>query len=178
MSTDTAAPGDRVTYSVTVHNTGGADFTDANPASFTDDLADVLNNAAHNNDATDGATVSSTTLTWSGPLAAGASVTVTVTVSVTVHEDAADGARLQNLATPGEPGTCAGSCATGTTISSIPPSPSPSPSPKPEPTKPGHEHERLPATGSDLAVPAAAGAGVLLLLGGGLIRWRRKVQRH
>ncbi|WP_189274224.1 LPXTG cell wall anchor domain-containing protein [Kitasatospora griseola] len=51
-------------------------------------------------------------------------------------------------------------------------------SPKPEPTKPGHEHERLPETGSGLTVPAAAGAGVLLLLGGGLIRWRRKGQRH
>ncbi|MEV7117131.1 DUF6923 family protein [Kitasatospora griseola] len=170
VSTGTAAPGDRVTYTVTVHNTGGADFTDANPASFTDDLADVLNNAAYNNDATNGATVSGTTLTWSGPLAAGASVTVTY--SVTVKEDAADGAKLRNLATPGEPGTCAGSCATETTISNVPPSPSP------KPTKPGHEHERLPETGSDLTVPAAAGAGVLLLLGGGLIRWRRKGQRH
>ncbi|MFD5560201.1 DUF7927 domain-containing protein [Kitasatospora griseola] len=87
-----------MTYTVTVHNTGLIDCTDANPASFTDDLADVLNNAAYNNDATGGATVSGTTLTWSGPPAAGASVTVTVSYGVTVHEDAADGARLQNLA--------------------------------------------------------------------------------
>ncbi|MFJ5921538.1 DUF6923 family protein [Kitasatospora sp. NPDC092948] len=175
VSSMTAAPGDQVTYTVTVHNTSGADFTDANPASFTDDLSNVLNNATYNNDATNGATVTGTTLTWSGPLAADASITITY--SVTVNDGVADGTRLSNSATPGEPGACAGSCTTSTTISSA--SPSPSPTPKPEPTKHEREHKHLPETGDDLTVPAAVGAGGLLLLGAGLIWWRRKGgQRH
>ncbi|MFF0292256.1 DUF6923 family protein [Kitasatospora sp. NPDC004614] len=177
VSTNTADPGDKVTYTVTVTNTGGSDFTDADPASFTDNLADVLDDATYNNDATNGATVTGDLLTWSGPLAVGASTTITY--SVTVNDPDTGDMVLRNLATPGDDGTCAGTCATETTVVS----PSPSPTPKPKPSKPHHkgekgEHERLPETGSDLTVPAAVAAGLLLLIGGGLLWWRRKGQRH
>ncbi|WP_073809145.1 DUF11 domain-containing protein [Kitasatospora sp. CB01950] len=177
VSSATAAPGDKVTYTVTVTNTGTADIGAANPASFTDDLTDVLDDATYNNDATNGATVTGNTLTWSGPLAAGAGTTVTY--SFTVNNPVQGNGKLHNTATPGEPGTCASTCATETTVNQ----PSPGPSPTPKPTKPAkpeqeHDHGRLPETGSDLALPAAAAAGSLVLLGGGLIWWRRKGQRH
>ncbi|MGW4378291.1 DUF6923 family protein [Kitasatospora sp. NPDC004531] len=179
VSATTTSPGDKVTYTVTVTNTGTVDFTAADPASFTDDLSDVLDDATYNNDATNGATLSGKTLSWSGPLAAGA--TTTITYSVTVDNPVQGNGRLRNTATPGASGSCPSTCATETTIKQPSPSPSPSPSPKPtKPAKPEHdrEHGRLPETGSDLALPAAAAAGSLLLLGGGLLWWRRKGHRH
>ncbi|WP_431806906.1 hypothetical protein [Microbacterium paraoxydans] len=102
--------GDVLTYTVTVTNPSAVDFTDAQPASFTDDLSPVLDDATYNDDATQGATVEGTMLSWSGPLAAGA--TVTVTYSVTV-DDAGDGdGVLTNAVVPGEDGTCVNACTT------------------------------------------------------------------
>jgi uncharacterized repeat protein (TIGR01451 family) len=82
-SSTSATPGQKITYTITVSNTGAGSFTAANPASFTDDLSQVLDDASYNNDASNGATYSAPTLSWSGPLASGA--TETITYSVTVH---------------------------------------------------------------------------------------------
>lgn len=78
----TVKPGGTVTYTITVANTGTADEPDAE---WTDDLSDVIDDATYDNDAhaTSG-TVSyaKPTLTWHGPVAAGATETITYTVTV------------------------------------------------------------------------------------------------
>jgi uncharacterized repeat protein (TIGR01451 family) len=81
------APGDTVSYTVVVTNDGGTDYTAQNPASMTDDLSDVLDDATYNGDAA--ATlpgtpaVTGSQLSWSGALAAGQSVTITYSVTYT-----------------------------------------------------------------------------------------------
>jgi uncharacterized repeat protein (TIGR01451 family) len=80
-----AAPGDRVTYTIVASNTGQADYTDAEPATFDDDLTGVLDDAAYSNDATATAGALSYVapiLTWTGPLAVGATARITYTVVV------------------------------------------------------------------------------------------------
>lgn len=47
----TVAPGDTVTYTVIVTNTGGYDYTAADPAEVSDDLSGVIDDAFYNNDA-------------------------------------------------------------------------------------------------------------------------------
>ncbi|WP_164743549.1 DUF7507 domain-containing protein [Microbacterium sulfonylureivorans] len=99
-ATTASKAGDTVTYAVTLSNIGGTAYTVAQPASFSDDLAGILDDAAYNGDATasGGApppTYSASTLSWTGPLAAGASVTVSYSVELTL---AGDGV-LQNTAT-------------------------------------------------------------------------------
>lgn len=118
-STAVAHPGGVVTYTVTVKNTGAWPYTAANPATFSDDLSEVLDDAAYNGDATAGATVTGDTLSWSGPLAAGA--TQTITYSVTVADPDAGDKVLTNTVTPGTGGTCdpAGSCTTTTEVQSF-----------------------------------------------------------
>jgi uncharacterized repeat protein (TIGR01451 family) len=106
-------PGDAITYTINVHNNGQGDYTDAVPASFTDDLSGVLDDASYNGDATNGATVTGETLSWSGPLAAGQSLTITYSVKVNAPGDG-DG-ELRNAVTGTVPGsTCAtpGGCET------------------------------------------------------------------
>ncbi|MEU3711912.1 DUF7507 domain-containing protein [Streptomyces catenulae] len=121
VSATSAQPGDRVTYTVTLTNTGSAPFTDDNPASFSDDLTDVLDDATYNDDATGGATVTGTTLNWSGPLDVGA--TTTLTYSVTVNDPDTGNQHLRNAVTPGTGGVCAaaGSCATDVPVIVTPP---------------------------------------------------------
>jgi uncharacterized repeat protein (TIGR01451 family) len=116
-----AGPGDRVTYEVTVTNTGEAAFTEADPATFTDDLSDVLDDARYNGDATGGATVTGTELEWSGPIGVGQNVVITY--SVTVNDPATGDGNLRNSVTPGTGGTCAGAsaCATHVTVVTTPP---------------------------------------------------------
>ncbi|MFC4531525.1 DUF7507 domain-containing protein [Sphaerisporangium dianthi] len=78
----TATPGDTVTFTVTVANTGPTAYTGA---SFTDSLTTVLTDAVYNNDATASTgTVGYTApnLTWTGDLAIGATATITYTVTV------------------------------------------------------------------------------------------------
>ncbi|WP_410594540.1 hypothetical protein, partial [Bacillus sp. SIMBA_074] len=61
-----SAPGTKLTYTITVTNTGGADYTTASPARFTDDLSAVLDDASYGKDATGGATYAAPVLSWSG----------------------------------------------------------------------------------------------------------------
>ena len=55
-SVQTVSPGGVISYTVTVTNTGSVPYTAAAPASFTDDLSQVLNGATYNGDASGGAT--------------------------------------------------------------------------------------------------------------------------
>ncbi|RWZ59599.1 DUF11 domain-containing protein [Labedella populi] len=79
--TDLPAVGEPVEYTVNITNDGPGDYTVDNPATFSDDLADVLDDAtldAGSIMASVGeATVSGSTLSWSGVLAAGESAEVT-----------------------------------------------------------------------------------------------------
>ncbi|NUU08082.1 SpaA isopeptide-forming pilin-related protein [Leifsonia sp. C5G2] len=81
-SSDHALPGDTVRYTVKVTNTGKVAYTSASPATFNDDLSDVLKDATYNNDASGGATVSRNVLSWSGALPIGGTATITYTVTV------------------------------------------------------------------------------------------------
>ncbi|WP_344930551.1 putative Ig domain-containing protein, partial [Streptosporangium carneum] len=76
------APGGTVNYTITVNNTGASAFTGV---TLTDPLTGVLDDAVYNADATaTSGTVSYTgpNLTWTGNVAAGATVTVTYSVKV------------------------------------------------------------------------------------------------
>ena len=76
--TELSATGQQVTYTITVSNPGPGDYTAAHPATFTDDLSDVLDDATVDPASiTGGATLTGSTLSWSGPLAAGATADVT-----------------------------------------------------------------------------------------------------
>ncbi|WP_119696444.1 DUF6923 family protein [Microbacterium halotolerans] len=88
--------GDVVEYTVTLSNTGDGDFTAEDPAGVTDDMSDVLDDAAYNGDVTatasDGSevpepVVDGADLSWSGPIAAGETVTITYSVTVTNSGD-------------------------------------------------------------------------------------------
>ena len=89
-ATASSRPGDTVTYTVMLTNTGSGAYTAANPARLVDDLAGVLDDATYQGDAAatvDGAGVFAPTyaaprLSWSGPLDAGKSVVVTYTVEL------------------------------------------------------------------------------------------------
>jgi uncharacterized repeat protein (TIGR01451 family) len=106
-SSTTVDQGGTITYTVTVTNTGAIDYTDADPASYSDDLSAVLDDATYNGDASNGATVTGATLAWSGPLPIGA--TKTITYSVTVNADDTGDKVLNNFVRPTSPG---GGCAT------------------------------------------------------------------
>ncbi|WP_431245577.1 hypothetical protein [Leifsonia xyli] len=101
-STTMVKPGDTVTYTVTVTNTGNTDYTSAAPAGFTDDLSSVLDDATYNGDATNGAAVTGTDLTWSGPLAIGQ--TLIVTYSVTIDNPDSGDKAVKNTVRATEPG--------------------------------------------------------------------------
>ncbi|MHA7135084.1 DUF6923 family protein [Oerskovia turbata] len=166
-SATTADPGSPVTYTVTVRNTGAVAYTVENPAGFSDDLSAVLDDATYNGDATNGAVLSGTTLTWSGPLDIGASATVTFTVTVR-SPDPGD-RTLRNVVVPtGGGGFCDPdlTCVTETTV----PGPTPPPAPKPAPPK-----GSLSATGGD-PLPMLGMSAALLLAGAGTIWARRRMR--
>ncbi|MFJ2369219.1 DUF6923 family protein [Microbacterium sp. NPDC087665] len=118
VDSETTTPGAVVTYTVTVTNVGAVDYTDADPASFEDDLSGVLDDATYNEDVSVGGSVTGNTLSWAGPLAVGA--TATVTYSVTVDDPTAGDAELVNVVVPGDPtGECLpDACGTTTPVSS------------------------------------------------------------
>ncbi|CAM5618919.1 hypothetical protein SSPIM334S_02743 [Streptomyces spiroverticillatus] len=103
-------PGDKVTYTIKVFNTGRADFPNAN---FTDDLTDVLDDAKWNDDltVTDGAPApvfdaATGKLTWTGPVKHGGDATaVVITYSVTVGVPPQGNAKLTNSITSTNPGS-------------------------------------------------------------------------
>jgi uncharacterized repeat protein (TIGR01451 family) len=81
-STTSATPGSTVSYTITVTNAGQSAYAGA---TFTDPLADVLDDAGYNGDATATAgsvSYASPNLTWTGNLAPGASATITFSVTV------------------------------------------------------------------------------------------------
>lgn len=114
----TALPGDRVRYTITVTNTGSVAYPAQNPASVTSDIAGVLDDAVYNDDGTDGASVSGSTLTWSGPLAV--DETKTVTYTVTVSSAVTGDFQLRNAAAAAGPGgRCGEGCEALTPIGSF-----------------------------------------------------------
>src|SRR5262249_60616003 len=114
------------------------------PATFTDDLTDVLDDAMYDNDGSPGTSVHDNQLTWSGSVAIGQ--TVAVTYSFTVRPSGSGNGVLLNLVTPGRGGTCSGPCQARAVI------------PLPQ----------LPVTGSG-AMAALRWAVALLLVGVGLV---------
>ncbi|WP_141012633.1 DUF7927 domain-containing protein [Nocardioides sambongensis] len=108
---DGARIGDTVTYRIEVTNTGDGDYTAAAPATFVDDLSQVLDDATYNGDAVvesgpGSLAYAEPTLVWTGPLAAGESAVITYTVTI----DGAGDTELSNTAfapaQPCEPGEC------------------------------------------------------------------------
>lgn len=105
--TELPAVGESVEYTVTVTNEGPGDYTADAPATFTDDLTDVIDAATFNNDATASvgeASYDAPTLSWEGALAAGESATVTYTVTYSGEGDQ----NLRNLACVPESQTAPG----------------------------------------------------------------------
>lgn len=149
--TGVAAPGDRVDYTVTVKNTGGIAFTDAEPAVAHDDLSAVLDDAAYNGDATaETGEVSYTEpmLTWSGPLPLGASTSFSYSVEVTGSGDLS----LVNAASvPEEFCLIEGTCSATTTTPVELPS-----DPKKEPTEPEQDAAAKPEQPTQAGTPQTA----------------------
>lgn len=91
------AVGESVEFTITVTNEGPGDYTADAPATFTDDLSDILDSATYNDDAdasTGDVSYEDPTLSWSGALVSGDSVTVTYTATYTGGGDQ----NLQNTA--------------------------------------------------------------------------------
>lgn len=90
-ATEDTRVGDTVTYTVTATNTGVLDYTDETPATFTDDLTGVLDDAEYNTDAEadlPGAIAYvEPKLSWTGALPAGDTVTMTYTTTLTATGD-------------------------------------------------------------------------------------------
>jgi uncharacterized repeat protein (TIGR01451 family) len=95
-------PGDKVTYTVTIHNPNTLPFTFTN-AELSDNLTDVLDDADYNNDAA--ATVGTINyappgLTWNGSVAP--DETITLTYSFTAKDSPTGNRQLKNsVITPG-----------------------------------------------------------------------------
>jgi fimbrial isopeptide formation D2 family protein/uncharacterized repeat protein (TIGR01451 family) len=84
--TDLPAVGESVAYTVTVTNVGPGDYTAGRPASFVDDLSDVLDDATFDGPATattGTASFADPTLSWTGVLASGQTATIEYTVTYT-----------------------------------------------------------------------------------------------
>ncbi len=83
--------GDTVTYTIRATNVGDADYTNADPAVVADDLADVIDDATYNEDATASTgsrpTYEEPRLRWSGPLQVDDSVTITYSVTLKAGGD-------------------------------------------------------------------------------------------
>ena len=104
-SVQSARPGDKVTYTITVKNTGTQSYT---KAAFSDDLTDVLKEARYNGDqvaSTGTASWSPPVLSWSGGLAPAA--VATITYSVTVNSpDSGDHTLINTVVSPTPGSNC------------------------------------------------------------------------
>jgi uncharacterized repeat protein (TIGR01451 family) len=105
-----AREGSNVRYTIVITNTGQVAYATAGPASFTDDLTKVLDDATYNNDATGGATYAAPTLSWSGALPIAATTMITYTVTIKTP-DTGDRQLHNAVLTPVGSG---GSCPNGT----------------------------------------------------------------
>ncbi|GAA3223727.1 hypothetical protein GCM10010468_50420 [Actinocorallia longicatena] len=107
----TALPGEKITFTVKLRNTGKVDEPHAK---FTDSLADVLDDASYSGDAhADGGTIAydAPVLTWSGRLNHGQ--TRTITYSVRLREPATGDMKIRNVVVSGGPRVvCEGSACT------------------------------------------------------------------
>jgi uncharacterized repeat protein (TIGR01451 family) len=102
--TSNITPGNTVTYTIEVENTGAVNLTGL---SLEDDMTDVLDDATYNNDvnATSGTPAfASPTLTWNGNLTSGQ--TATVTYSATVKSEDSLGNRTLANAIGAGPMNC------------------------------------------------------------------------
>ncbi|MDF1488898.1 DUF7927 domain-containing protein [Tessaracoccus caeni] len=110
-ATELTLPGETVSYTVNLTNTGDAHYTSSNPVHLFDDLTDVVDDASFTGVATakvDGVNVTapvwdpvSKRLTWTGPLAMGKTVTITYDVVV---ERTVSNRKLHNIAwSPADP---------------------------------------------------------------------------
>nr|WP_232327855.1 DUF11 domain-containing protein [Kibdelosporangium sp. MJ126-NF4] len=122
-----ANPGDVVTYTVTVSNTGKVDLVGDQAARVTDDLSEVLDDADYQNDAkaapvAGGFAFTTPKLVWTGDLPVGQ--TTTLTYSVKVRDPATGDHELRNGVSTNTPGTCPPmsddpACSTVTPVSGI-----------------------------------------------------------
>ncbi|MFI1014761.1 hypothetical protein [Streptomyces sp. NPDC020965] len=102
----TVKAGEEVEYTITVKNTGTAAYTEANPATFSDDLTELLDDARYNNDATatrGDVSYSEPVLEWSGALALGQ--TATITFSLTTNARPFGDLKLDNTVASDTPGS-------------------------------------------------------------------------
>lgn len=157
-----AGPGDRVTYTVTIRNVGGAPHPDVR---YTDDLSDVLDDAAYHGDAhTDGGALGSGkgVLSWAGAVPVGA--TYHVRYSVVVNDPLTGDHRLHNAVVTDDPAV---SCPAGATdpACSVDVEVGRATTPPAGGTGAGGV---LPVTGSRVALVAAVGLA-LLAAGAGLV---------
>jgi large repetitive protein len=109
-SVATAAPGQQVTYTITITNTGQTPYA---AAVVTDDLTGALDDAAYGGDAAATAgtlSYASPVLTWTGDLAVGA--TATITYTMTVNNPATGDQSLTNTVTSAAAGS---NCPAGST---------------------------------------------------------------
>ncbi|MCW2865487.1 MAG: hypothetical protein JWP48_7195 [Actinoallomurus sp.] len=117
-SAPATVPGGTVGYTITLHNTGQTPYTGV---SVTDPLTGVIDEAVYNNDAAASAGVVSytaPTLTWTGDVAVGA--TVTITYSVTVSNPDNGGKLLANTVSSSAVGsTCAPSASTAACTANV-----------------------------------------------------------
>ncbi|MFJ8912477.1 hypothetical protein [Amycolatopsis sp. NPDC102389] len=169
-----AKPGEVVTYTVTVENTGQAVVDDA---TFTDDLTQVLDDATFDGTAkasTGTVTYSAPKLTWKGELKPGEKATVTY--AVTVRKPATGDHRLRNVVTsdtPGgncPPGSANPDCGTDTRVPPTPPTPQPPEKPNPQPPNtprpPGLAVTGSPVKAMTVLALGMLAIGALLLLAG------------
>jgi uncharacterized repeat protein (TIGR01451 family) len=112
----TTTPGSTVRYTVTVADTGQTPYTGA---VVTDDLTNVVDQAAYNHDATATAGVISYAgpiLTWTGRLAPGATATITYTVTVS-YPDHGSGILTGTATSTAAGSTCPAGTPVGTSAS-------------------------------------------------------------